>query len=138
MLLLTALLTLALAACGGGSKGGNDGGSGGGNTQSADGGNAGESSGSSSGSSDSGSKAPEPVTLRMAWWGSQPRHDYTLQVIEMYQQKYPHVKIEPEYASFDDYWKKLAPQAGQTTCRTSSRWTSRTCRNTAARASLRN
>ncbi|CAN7413119.1 extracellular solute-binding protein [Paenibacillus sp. LjRoot153] len=52
-----------------------------------------------------------PVTLRVAWWGGQARHDYTLKVIELYQQKHPNVKIESEYAAFDDYWKKLAPQA---------------------------
>ncbi|WP_248925126.1 ABC transporter substrate-binding protein [Paenibacillus hamazuiensis] len=53
----------------------------------------------------------EPVKLRIAWWGGQARHDYTLKVIELYQQKNPNVKIETEYAAFDDYWKKLAPQA---------------------------
>ncbi|MFC5448869.1 ABC transporter substrate-binding protein [Paenibacillus aestuarii] len=53
----------------------------------------------------------DPVTLRVAWWGGQARHDYTLKVIELYQQKNPNVKIESEYAAFDDYWKKLAPQA---------------------------
>ena len=108
MLLLTALLALALAACGSGAKSGGGGGNGGEGSPQASG-NA--SGGSSDGSSGGGTKDPEPVTLRVAWWGSQPRHDYTLQVIEMYQQKYPHVKIEPEYANFDDYWKKLAPQA---------------------------
>jgi multiple sugar transport system substrate-binding protein len=56
-------------------------------------------------------KAPEPVTLRMAWWGGQPRHDYTLKVIEMYEAANPHVNIEAEFASWDDYWQKLAPQA---------------------------
>lgn len=55
--------------------------------------------------------ANKDVTLRIAWWGSQPRHDYTLQVIDMYQKANPHVKIESEYAAWDDYWKKLAPQA---------------------------
>jgi len=53
----------------------------------------------------------EKVTLRIAWWGSQPRHDYTLKIIEMYEEKNPNVKIEAEYAAWDDYWKKLAPQA---------------------------
>lgn len=53
----------------------------------------------------------EEVTLRIAWWGSQPRHDYTLEVIEMYEKQNPNVKIEPEYASWEDYWRKLAPQA---------------------------
>ena len=65
--------------------------------------------------SDSGTKRDagkdEKVTLRMAWWGNQPRHDYTLKMIELYEKENPNVKIEPEYASWDDYWKKLAPQA---------------------------
>ncbi|MEW9050781.1 MAG: sugar ABC transporter substrate-binding protein [Neobacillus sp.] len=56
-------------------------------------------------------KKDEKVTLRIAWWGSQPRHDYTLEIIKMYEEKNPNVKIEAEYASWDDYWKKLAPQA---------------------------
>src|SRR5690554_5504333 len=56
-------------------------------------------------------EAKEKVTLRLAWWGGQPRHDYTLEVIKLYEAKYSHVKIEPEYASWDDYWKKLGPQA---------------------------
>lgn len=53
----------------------------------------------------------EQITLRMTWWGDQPRHDYTLEVIELYQEQNPGVKIEAEYASWDDYWQKLAPQA---------------------------
>ncbi|MBW5447649.1 extracellular solute-binding protein [Cohnella sp. CFH 77786] len=53
----------------------------------------------------------DPVKLRMTWWGGQSRHDYTMKVIEMYEKDNPHVNIEPEYASWNDYWKKLAPQA---------------------------
>lgn len=53
----------------------------------------------------------DPVKLRVAWWGGQARHDYTLKVIELYEKQHPNVKIEAEYAPFDDYWKKLAPQA---------------------------
>ncbi|GGH86946.1 multiple sugar transport system substrate-binding protein [Pullulanibacillus pueri] len=29
----------------------------------------------------------------------------------MYEKKHPNVKIEPEYATWDDYWKKLSPEA---------------------------
>jgi multiple sugar transport system substrate-binding protein len=68
------------------------------------------SNGSESDSKDEGKK-DEKVTLRIAWWGSQPRHDYTLEIIKMYEEKNPNVKIEAEYAAWDDYWKKLAPQA---------------------------
>lgn len=101
-LLLAFTMVFTLAACGG-----NGGTSNGGKSSSA-------ANGGSTGAKDGGkeeAKAPDPVTLRIAWWGSQPRHDYTLAIIDMYQKKYPHVKIEPEYAAFDDYWKKLAPQA---------------------------
>ncbi|SDK00847.1 ABC transporter substrate-binding protein [Sediminibacillus albus] len=51
------------------------------------------------------------ITLRMAWWGDQPRNDYTTKVIEMYEEQNPNVKIEAEYANWDDYWQKLSPQA---------------------------
>lgn len=48
-----------------------------------------------------------PVTLRMAWWGSQTRHDRTVQVIELYEKEHPNVTIEYEFFSFDDYFTKL-------------------------------
>lgn len=67
---------------------------------------------SSTSSNDSGGEdGNEKVTLRFAWWGGQPRHDYTTKVIEMYEKENPNVNIEPEFANWDDYWKKLAPQA---------------------------
>jgi multiple sugar transport system substrate-binding protein len=49
----------------------------------------------------------EQITLRMAWWGSQTRHDLTVQVIEMYEEEHPNVTIEYEFFSFDDYFTKL-------------------------------
>ncbi|MCM3701602.1 extracellular solute-binding protein [Paenibacillus macerans] len=58
-----------------------------------------------------GEQENEKVTLRVAWWGVQSRHDYTRKVIQMYEQEHPNVKIVAEYASWDDYWKKLAPRA---------------------------
>src|SRR5699024_3244474 len=51
------------------------------------------------------------VTLRIAWWGGQPRHDLTQEVIDLYVAENPHVKIEPEFAEWGDYWQRLAPQA---------------------------
>lgn len=49
----------------------------------------------------------EQITLRMAWWGSQTRHDLTVEVIEMYEKEHPNVNIEYEFFSFDDYFTKL-------------------------------
>ncbi|MDQ6419392.1 extracellular solute-binding protein [Paenibacillus sp. LHD-117] len=99
---LTAILAFtvvfSLAACAGGNNGGSNG-------------NSADPTSTASSGGDSGGDKPKNVTLRMAWWGGQPRHDYSLEVIKMYEEQNPHVKIEPEYANFDDYWKKLAPQA---------------------------
>ncbi|CAM3137325.1 extracellular solute-binding protein [Paenibacillus lupini] len=93
------ILATTLTACG---SGGNNN-----NTNQAANTNANASTSANAGKTDTG----ENVTLRIAWWGSQPRHDYTLEVIKMYEAAHPNVKIEAEYANFDDYWKKLAPQA---------------------------
>ncbi|WP_199621164.1 ABC transporter substrate-binding protein [Paenibacillus alkalitolerans] len=103
LLVLAFALVFTLAACGGS----------GGETPDNGAANGTAGSGTDTGNADDAKKEEkkEDVTLRIAWWGGQPRHDYTLKVIEMYQQQNPHVKIEPEYASWDDYWKKLAPQA---------------------------
>lgn len=53
----------------------------------------------------------ETIELRVAWWGSQNRHDRTLQVIELFQQAHPNITITSEYGNFDDHWTKLATQA---------------------------
>ncbi|QYR19667.1 extracellular solute-binding protein [Paenibacillus sp. sptzw28] len=100
LLLLGFTLLFALAGCG---SGGNNETAGSGTTN----------AGTTGESDKNAEKAEEPknVKLRFAWWGGQPRHDYTLKVIEMYEKKYPNVNIEPEFANYDDYWKKLAPQA---------------------------
>ncbi len=65
----------------------------------------------SSSNESGGENGSEKITIRFAWWGGQPRHDYTTKVIEMYEKENPNVNIEPEFANWDDYWKKLAPQA---------------------------
>jgi len=49
----------------------------------------------------------EQVVLRMAWWGSQTRHDATAAVIKMYEEQNPNVKIEFEFYDFDGYITKL-------------------------------
>ncbi|MBN2305441.1 MAG: carbohydrate ABC transporter substrate-binding protein [Anaerolineae bacterium] len=53
----------------------------------------------------------ETVELRMAWWGSQTRHDKTIAVIELYETLNPNVDIVYEPSGWDDHWTKLATQA---------------------------
>jgi multiple sugar transport system substrate-binding protein len=51
-----------------------------------------------------------PITLRFSWWGSDPRHEYTQQIIDLYESEHPGVTIEPSYTGFGDYWDRLATE----------------------------
>lgn len=49
----------------------------------------------------------DSVTLRIMWWGSDARHTATLEVIELFKKKYPHITFSEEYLGADGYWDKL-------------------------------
>ncbi|MFA9557860.1 extracellular solute-binding protein [Evansella sp. AB-rgal1] len=52
----------------------------------------------------------DQIELRIAWWGGQERHDRTLEIIEIYEDRNPHIKITPEYSGFDGYFDRLSTQ----------------------------
>jgi len=56
------------------------------------------------------SRAQEVTTLRMAWWGSETRHERTIAAFELFSQKYPDLRVTPEIATFDAQFDKLAVQ----------------------------
>ncbi len=49
----------------------------------------------------------DDVTLSTAWWGSQTRHDTTMQLISIYEASYPSIKFEAQPMGFDEYFPKL-------------------------------
>ncbi|GAI81944.1 unnamed protein product, partial [marine sediment metagenome] len=53
----------------------------------------------------------EDITLRVSWWGSTDRNNKTLEVIELFEEKYPNIKIQPEFLGWTDYWGKMSVQA---------------------------
>ena len=69
--------------------------------------NEGTSNTNTGGSDTANTGSNEKVTLRMAWWGSQTRHDRTVAVIELYESLNPNVDIEYEFFDFDGYFTKL-------------------------------
>lgn len=56
-------------------------------------------------------KGAEPVKLRITWWGSQPRHEITQKVLDLYTKENPHVTFEAVPSGWDGYFDKLATQA---------------------------
>jgi len=74
--------------------------------------NSNEAGTSSSKSSDTDGKGnQEQIELRIVWWGSQTRHDRTMEAIKLFEEKNPTIKISPEFLGWDGYWEKLATQA---------------------------
>ncbi|AEI42918.1 ABC transporter substrate-binding protein [Paenibacillus mucilaginosus] len=53
------------------------------------------------------SEGKDTVALRIMWWGSQARHDATNKVIDLFEQKNPHIQVSAEYLGADGYWDKL-------------------------------
>lgn len=51
------------------------------------------------------------IELRIAWWGSQNRHDRTIAVIEQFEQLHPNIDIVYEFAGWGDYWTLMSTQA---------------------------
>jgi multiple sugar transport system substrate-binding protein len=49
--------------------------------------------------------------MQVAWWGSQNRHDRTIEVLNMFMEENPNVKLTWEFAAFGDYWTRLTTQA---------------------------
>ncbi len=49
--------------------------------------------------------------MRIAWWGSQNRHDRTIEVIEMFEEMYPNIDVVYEFSGWEDHWTKMATQA---------------------------
>lgn len=52
----------------------------------------------------------EKIQLRVSWWGNQGRHNKTLKVIEMFEEKYPNIDVQPEYTGWGGYWDKINAQ----------------------------
>lgn len=57
-----------------------------------------------------GSGDGEQVQLRFSWWGSDSRHQTTLEIIEAFEEANPNIDIQPEYGDWGGYWDKLATQ----------------------------
>ncbi len=49
-----------------------------------------------------------PVSMRFSWWGSDTRHAYTQQLIDLYESQNEGVTIEGDFTGFNDYWDRLA------------------------------
>lgn len=50
------------------------------------------------------------ITLRMAWWGGEARHEATLAALKIFEEKNTGIKVVPEYQGYDGYADKVITQ----------------------------
>jgi multiple sugar transport system substrate-binding protein len=48
------------------------------------------------------------VQLSYTWWGSDSRHEYTQEIIELFEAEHLDITVEPIFTDFDAYWDQLA------------------------------
>lgn len=51
------------------------------------------------------------ATLRVTWWGADDRADRYNQAIELFNEEYPNITIQPEFQAWGDYWTARATEA---------------------------
>ena len=54
----------------------------------------------------------EIVEIRFQWWGDTVRHDRYFEIIELFHETYPNIRVIAEPASWGDFWTRLATQTG--------------------------
>lgn len=52
----------------------------------------------------------DQVTIRFSWWGSDSRHQMNQDVIDLFEDQNPDIKVVPDYTDWGGYWDKLATQ----------------------------
>jgi len=98
----TLVATMFLTACAGGG-GGAATGNGGGGTPAGGGGGGGTPAGGGGGTD-------TVATIRVAWWGSDGRHNAMQQVIDLYMEQNPGVNIEVEYGAWSGWATNILTQ----------------------------
>ncbi len=53
-------------------------------------------------------ETPDPVEIELSWWGNDTRHEYTINGLELFNQKNPDIDVQFKYGVWDGYEKRNA------------------------------
>lgn len=98
MAMSTCLLATSMVGCGGNTK-----------PAAADNTNAAGETAASEGV-DTSSVLTDNAEIRFCWWGGDDRHTATLKAIDLFQEKYPNIKVKAEYGGWDGHAEKITTQ----------------------------
>ena len=57
-----------------------------------------------------GGGGDDEVSLTFTWWGGDVRHQYTEEMIEIFEEENPNISVDVQYHEWDGYWDQLATQ----------------------------
>jgi oligogalacturonide transport system substrate-binding protein len=52
----------------------------------------------------------KPVELRVSWWGGNDVHRAQLESIRLFEARYPHIRVKPEYTGWNGHLERLTTQ----------------------------
>lgn len=55
------------------------------------------------------------VEINFSWWGTDARHDYTMEAIKEFEKKYPNIQVHMEYSEWTGYDRKNAVEMASNT-----------------------
>ncbi|MFP4661739.1 MAG: ABC transporter substrate-binding protein [Halanaerobiales bacterium] len=55
--------------------------------------------------------AEEEVNISFTWWGDTARHEVYNEIVDRFEDTYPHINVDRHPGSWDQYWTKLSTQA---------------------------
>lgn len=73
-------------------------------------GNEQQTEGSSKQQEDTQEGGDKDVRLKISWWGGDSRHEVTLKAIEVFEKKYPNIKVEAQYGAWNGWLDQLSVQ----------------------------
>ncbi len=97
MAMSTCLLATSMVGCGG-------------NTSTPAGSTGAEGTPAASEAVDTSSVLTDNAEIRFCWWGGDDRHTATLAAIDLFQEKYPNIKVKAEYGGWDGHAEKITTQ----------------------------
>ncbi|MGL5433841.1 MAG: ABC transporter substrate-binding protein [Lachnospiraceae bacterium] len=50
----------------------------------------------------------DPITISMSWWGGDSRHDATMKAVNKFMEKYPNITVEMQYAAWSGWEDKMS------------------------------
>lgn len=60
---------------------------------------------------DSGTSADGTVTIRYSWWGAEERQKRISQSIQLFEKKFPKIKVKTDFQDYVAFWEKFQTQA---------------------------